>query len=858
MQTVCDQPRRGAAVIGIKELEYAFDRPRHRGVVLWIVALELASVGLRALEAVDDRGDPLGRGEIVLGDHLARNPTGVKRQGDNRTCPILACSAVNQHGAVGSGDLPDRRDGRVGAIGQVAKVGADQRGLFREALATDRRPGPRTGADRLHVEIGVALRRIQRVMRNPHAGLPRERTRSLERNLDVGSEIEDHLEPMVLEQAPDIGRGESLEIVRAQQHARHHRTSVHGAVEVDPQRRLTHKPHAPTYLQRFRIGMGTTRNLVNLSGVGKDHAARTILEDVTLGIADRDRIGVVGGNGQGKSTLLELIAGAQQADSGQVTRVGGLRIGILDQGDRLAPGETIAEVLVGDRPEHEWAGDREFRGVLEGLLGGVALDRFTGGIETPVAGLSGGERRRIALALTLLDHPDLLLLDEPTNHLDVEAIAWLGAHLAARDGAMLVVTHDRWFLDAVSTRTWEVADRAVHQYEGGYAAYVLARAERDRQRETREDRRQQLMRKELAWLRRGPPARTSKPRFRIDAANALIADEPPARDSTELLRFASSRLGNKVLEAEDIAYGYGDLSVLSHLTWRIGPGDRLALVGANGSGKSTLLRLLAGELTPIRGEVRRGQTVKLAHLSQEALPVAGRMTVLEAVEEVRGRATLAGGEEITAGRLADRFGFRGEKARTPVGELSGGERRRLTLMRLLMSEPNVLLLDEPTNDLDIETLTALEDLLDHWPGTLLLVSHDRYFVERVADNVFALDALGGLRHLPGGIDQYLAELAPPVAATGALGPAPSSGAVPAGAPAPKAGTLIRQAGKELQRIERELDRLSADEQRLHAAMAEQATDHSSLSALTVELEALVAERDHLESAWLETSALLDA
>ncbi len=481
------------------------------------------------------------------------------------------------------------------------------------------------------------------------------------------------------------------------------------------------------------------RNLVSLSAVAKEYAARTILEDVTLGIADRDRIGVVGGNGQGKSTLLGLIAGSQTPDSGQLTRMGGLRIGALDQSDRLPGGTTIREVLVGDRLEHEWAGSREFRGVLDGLLGGVGLERFPAGLDTDVGGLSGGERRRIALARVLLDHPDLLLLDEPTNHLDVEAIAWLAAHLAARDGAMLIVTHDRWFLDAVCTHTWEVTDRTIHQYEGGYAAYVLARAERDRIEAARDDRRRQLLRKELAWLRRGPPARTSKPRFRIDAANALIADEPPARDRTELLRFAGSRLGNKVIEAEDISYGYGALEVIDRLTWRLGPGDRVALVGTNGSGKSTLLQLLAGEIEPARGQVQRGETVKLAYLSQSAVEIPEQRTVLEAVEEVRRRATLAGGEELTAGRLVERFGFRGEKAITRVRDLSGGERRRLTLMRLLMSEPNVLLLDEPTNDLDIETLTALEDLLDHWPGTLLVVSHDRYFVERVADNVFAID-----------------------------------------------------------------------------------------------------------------------
>ena len=598
--------------------------------------------------------------------------------------------------------------------------------------------------------------------------------------------------------------------------------------------------------------MSTARNLVNLSGVGKEYAARTILADVTLGIADRDRIGVVGGNGQGKSTLLELIAGAEQPDSGQVTRVGGLRIGVLDQSDRLAAASTIRELLVEDRAEHEWAGNREFRGVLDGLLGGVTLDRFPAGLDTDIQGLSGGERRRVGLARALLDHPDLLLLDEPTNHLDVEAIAWLAGHLAARDGAMLFVTHDRWFLDAVCTLTWEVADGAIHQYEGGYAAYVLARSERDRQRAAREDRRQQLMRKELAWLRRGPPARTSKPKFRIEAANALIADEPPARDSTELLRFASSRLGNKVIEAEDISYGYEERRIIDHVTWRLGPGDRVALVGTNGSGKSTLLRLLAGELEPSRGQVQRGGTVKLAHLSQSSAEIAGHLTVLEAVEEIKRRAALAGGEELTAGRLAERFGFRGEKARTQVADLSGGERRRLTLMRLLMSEPNVLLLDEPTNDLDIETLTALEDLLDHWPGTLVVVSHDRYFVERVADNVFALDAIGGIRHLPGGIDQYLAELEAP-AEPPPSGPRPAAG----DARAPKAGAQIRQARKDVQRLERELDRISEREQELHMEMASSATDHEKLSALTSELDALVARRQRVEIDWLDAAALLD-
>ena len=376
--------------------------------------------------------------------------------------------------------------------------------------------------------------------------------------------------------------------------------------------------------------------------------------------------------------------------------------------------------------------------MLDGLLGGVELRRFPQGLDTPIAPLSGGERRRIALARTLLDNPELLLLDEPTNHLDVEGVDWLARHLAARRGTLLVVTHDRWFLDAVCTATWEVADGGVHQYEGGYAAYVLARAERERVEAVREERRQGLLRKELAWLRRGPPARTSKPRFRIEAAEALIAGEPEPRDRAELLRFATSRLGDRVLDAvERLRRLRRPARCCDRATWRLGPGDRVGLVGVNGSGKTTLIRLLAGEREPDAGEVERGSTVKTALLSQDTAEIPGHLRVLEALEAVKGRATLGDGRELTAGQLAERFGFRGEKGRTLVRDLSGGERRRLQLMRLLMGEPNVLLLDEPTNDLDIDTLRALEDLLDGWPGTLVVVSHDRYFVERVCDDVHA-------------------------------------------------------------------------------------------------------------------------
>jgi ATP-binding cassette subfamily F protein uup len=592
------------------------------------------------------------------------------------------------------------------------------------------------------------------------------------------------------------------------------------------------------------------RNLVNLKDVDKGYGSRSVLRGLTLGIAEGDRIGVVGRNGDGKSTLLRLIAGLEEPDAGAVTRAGALDLALVGQGDDLDPEHTIRAELVGGRADHEWAGDSAFREVLDGLLGGVGLARFPDGLDTVIGRLSGGERRRIALARLLLGHPDMLLLDEPTNHLDVEAIDWLARHLAARRGSLVVVTHDRWFLDAVCTQTWEVADGAVHQYEGGYAAYVLARAERDRQAASREDRRRQLVRKELAWLRRGPPARTAKPKFRIEAANALIADEPAPRDRVELLRFAAARLGDKVLEAVDVSLAFGERVLLRHATWRLGPGDRVALVGVNGSGKTTLVRLLAGDLEPTAGAIDRGATVRVARLSQDTAEIPAHLRVLEALEEVRGRATLSGGEEITAGMLCERFGFRGDRARTLVGDLSGGERRRLQLMRLLMGEPNVLLLDEPTNDLDIDTLTALEDLLDGWPGTLVVVSHDRYFVERVCDDVYGLDGDGALRHLPGGIEQYLQQRR---AAADTASAAPAAGAPKA----PAAGAVARAARKEVQRLERGLERLEERERTLHEQMAASATDHGRLRELDADLRALAAEREELEAGWLQAAEALE-
>ncbi len=598
------------------------------------------------------------------------------------------------------------------------------------------------------------------------------------------------------------------------------------------------------------------RNLINLNDVAKGYASRTVLEGVTLGLEEGERIGMVGENGAGKTTLLRLIAGTEEPDRGAVTRTAGVNVALVAQRADLEPAATVREALAGSRADHEWAADARFRTVLDGLLGGAGLNRFPAGADTVVGPLSGGEQRRIALARSLIDSPELLLLDEPTNHLDVEGIAWLAGHLAARRGTLLVITHDRWFLDAVCERTWEVADATVHRYDGGYSAYVLARAERDRQAAAREDRRRQLVRKELAWLRRGPPARTSKPKFRIDAANALIADEPPARDTVELLRFATARLGDRVIDGVDLTLALGGRTLLRDVTWRLGPGQRVALVGPNGAGKTSLLRVLMGELTPDQGTVTRGQTVQLAELSQHdgaALP--GNPRVLEALEQVRGRITTSTGEELTAGRLAERFGFRGDKLRTRVDELSGGERRRLELMRVLMREPNLLILDEPTNDLDIDTLTALEDLLDSWPGTLVAVSHDRYFIERVCDDVYALPGDGTLRHLPGGIEQYLSEQASPAAS----GP-PPSGSPPKttpGAVRRAAGVERRAAKREVSRIERELERIQARDHELHAAMAAAATDPGPLRELSDELAVLAAERDRLEGEWLELSEQLE-
>ncbi|MEY9887572.1 ATP-binding cassette subfamily F protein uup [Catenulispora sp. MAP12-49] len=598
-------------------------------------------------------------------------------------------------------------------------------------------------------------------------------------------------------------------------------------------------------------------NLVNLENVSKAYTARTLMDKVSLGLSEGDRIGVVGRNGGGKSTLLRVLAKLDEPDSGRVTHTGGLRIAFVGQHDTLDPAATIRHELVADKPDHEWLADARVRDVITGLFGGTDFPAFPEGMDTRIGPLSGGERRRVALAKALINEHDLLLLDEPTNHLDVEGIAWLARHLATAKPALLTVTHDRWFLDAVTTRTWEVVNGQVLDYDGGYSAYVLARAERQRQADTEWDRKQNLLRKELAWLRRGAPARTSKPKFRIDAANQLIAAEPPARDSTELQKFATSRLGRTVYELEDVSYAVGDgvekKELFKRVTWQLGPGERLGLIGVNGSGKSSLVRLLLGEAHPDSGRVVTGLTVKPAHLSQEVAEIDPTWRVLEAVEKVHSTVEIGKGKTLTAGQLLERFGFAGEKQWTRVGDLSGGERRRLQLLRLLMDAPNVLLLDEPTNDLDIDTLTAFEDILDGWPGSLLVVSHDRYFLERTTDRVAALYGDGRIRLLPGGVDEYLAhrEQRPPEVSNSRTTKAPAQ---PSNSSSGGTGSREdRAVKKELARIERRLDKIAELEAKLHGELSEIGGDYLAAADADAKLRELHEERLRLEDEWLSLS-----
>jgi ATPase subunit of ABC transporter with duplicated ATPase domains len=575
-------------------------------------------------------------------------------------------------------------------------------------------------------------------------------------------------------------------------------------------------------------------NLINVERATVGYGTRTLLDAVSLGVDDGDAIGVVGRNGDGKTTLLQVLTGTRQPDSGRVTHTSGLSVGYLRQGDELL-GATVRDVIVGGRPDHVWAAEPDTRDVVSHLLSGIDLD-------ADVGRLSGGERRRVALAEVLLAPHDVVVLDEPTNHLDVEVIGWLAEHLnVRRPKALVVVSHDRWFLDAVCTRTWEVHGGEVDAYDGGYAAYVLARAERMRLAAGTEARRRNLMRKELAWLRRGPPARTSKPKFRIQAANELIANEPPPRDSLVLQRFAITRLGKDVFDLHRVRLEVADRVILDRVDWSIGPGVRIGLVGVNGTGKTSVLRLLTGELQPAAGTIKRGTTLKIGYLSQALVEIDGADRVLDAVENRRRVTQLAEGREITADTLLKDFGFTGDKLTARVADLSGGERRRLQFLRLLLDEPNVLLLDEPTNDLDIDTLTVIEDYLDGWPGTLIVVTHDRYFLERVSDVTYALTGGGRCDLLPGGIDQYLADR------VNAVGE-------PAKAPEParreSASARERRTGKEIARIEGQLEKLDGQIAALHESMAEAASDHVRVGELNGELQELVARKESLEEAWL--------
>ena len=620
-------------------------------------------------------------------------------------------------------------------------------------------------------------------------------------------------------------------------------------------------------------------HLLSVHEVGIDLGSRPILGGVSVSLADGARIGVVGPNGAGKTTLLRILTGDLAPDTGTVAMSNDGRVATLAQADDFAENLTVREAIHSGAADYEWARDAHIRSLHEGLLPDIPLER-------PVAELSGGQRRRVALARTLCMDANIVVLDEPTNHLDVDGIVFLAGYLNSRfggpraDGALVAITHDRWFLDAVCTRMWEVVPGLdgpggrdpqpghVETYEGGYAAYILQRAERARQRAVAEEKRQNILRKELAWLRRGAPARTSKPRFRIEAAEALIANEPAPRDSLELTKMATSRLGKDVIDLEAVHFSYpgSGQEILRDVTWRLAPGERVGIVGANGAGKSSLLGLLAGRLKPTVGRVKTGKTVKLAELSQATgeLDAVADLRVVESVAEIANR-VVVGKKELSATQLVERLGFTRERAWTRVGEISGGERRRLQLMRLLMGEPNALLLDEPTNDLDTDTLAAVEDLLDSWPGTLIVVSHDRYLLERITDHQVAVID-GTVRDLPGGIDEYLrlraATRGEEGGAGGAAGPAATAAQGASGGseakPASRAAAE-REARKELARLERRLDKEKAKAAKLAAELeaANQAGDFEKLTELSQRIQACEEIQAGIEEEWLEAAERLE-
>jgi ABC transport system ATP-binding/permease protein len=602
-------------------------------------------------------------------------------------------------------------------------------------------------------------------------------------------------------------------------------------------------------MHRRRANVGAVAHLLGAEAVHLEYPNQVVFESMTVGVSDGDRVGIVGRNGDGKSSLLDLLTGQVRPDSGRVTRRSGLRVGALSQADILDSGSAVGWTLVGDRTEHEWAGDPRIRDVVGGLVADISWDATVGT-------LSGGQRRRVQLAALLVGDWDVIALDEPTNHLDIEGITWLAAHLRQRwarnTGGLLMVTHDRWFLDEVATATWEVHDGIVEPFEGGYAAYVLQRVERDRHAAVAEAKRQNLMRKELAWLRRGPPARTSKPKFRIDAANQLIADVPPLRNTVELAKLATARLGKDVVDLLDVSVSFDGHPVLRDVEWRIGPGERSGIVGANGAGKSTLLGLITGAVQPDSGKVKRGKTVRPAILDQRGDELAS-MTG-ERVADVLGRLRSGyqvDGRDVTPAQLLERLGFDGGQLSARVGELSGGQRRRLQLMLTLLAEPNVLLLDEPTNDVDTDMLAATEDLLDSWPGTLIVVSHDRYLLERVTDQQYAiLD--GRLRHLPGGVDEYLlltAQAATERAASSAARPSDSQEI---------SGAELRAVQKEIAGIDRRLARLADQIATKHRELAEHdQADHIGITRLTEQLRELEGGVAELENRWLELAEVVD-
>ena len=587
------------------------------------------------------------------------------------------------------------------------------------------------------------------------------------------------------------------------------------------------------------------RNVVNIEEVSKAFDIKELLIGVSLGVSEGDRIGIVGRNGSGKSTLMKVIAGTESPDLGRVTKSNSARIGILSQVDFENPESTVGEVVLGDTAKHEWASEPNIREVFTGLFGSFDDHIF----DRKFGQLSGGERRRVGLAKLLINELDLILLDEPTNHLDVEGVAWLATYINARKGlAVTVVTHDRWFLDAVTDKTWEVVDGRVEEYEGGYSAFVLAKAERARQSSVMDARRNALVRKELAWLRRGAPARTTKPKFRVDAANVLIAGEPEPRNQGELLKFALNRLGKTVYEAHHVQVKLGDNELINDLYWNIGPGDRIGIVGINGAGKTTLMRTLVGEIQPSAGKLVTGITVKPAFLTQHLDELDPTWRVLEAVEKIANRVELGGGRELSASQLCERLGFDRESQWTPVGDLSGGEKRRLQLTRLLMDSPNVLLLDEPTNDFDIETLTELEDLLDSYGGTLIVISHDRYFLERVCDRFVGLLGDSAVRDLPRGVDEYL-ELRYEAMSTPVLAQKERKSS---------SAAEERQLKKDKVRLERQMEKANLRIAQLRAEQEAAAFEPNRLVTIDTELAEIESEKNKLEEEWLQVTLSLDS